>query len=71
MLYKSAPGIVTSQFHSLIGLDPGGLAIGIRPSIAADPATEVGPWVVIDPDETVTIRVAAPKWARASGPPCP
>jgi len=36
----------------------GGLAIGIRPSLAADPATEVGPWVVIDPDETVTIRVA-------------
>ncbi len=36
----------------------GGLAIGIRPSLAANPATEVGPWVVIDPDESVTIRVA-------------
>jgi isoquinoline 1-oxidoreductase subunit beta len=35
----------------------GGLAIGIRPTRAAD-GSEVGPWVVIDPDETVTIRVA-------------
>jgi isoquinoline 1-oxidoreductase beta subunit len=36
----------------------GGLALGIRPAAADGAATELGPWIIIDPDETVTIRVA-------------
>ncbi|MGH7154927.1 MAG: molybdopterin cofactor-binding domain-containing protein [Acetobacteraceae bacterium] len=36
----------------------GGLAIGIRPGLGADAGAEIGPWLVIDPDETITIRVA-------------
>ncbi|HSU05168.1 MAG TPA: molybdopterin cofactor-binding domain-containing protein, partial [Acetobacteraceae bacterium] len=35
----------------------GGLAIGVRPGASAE-AAEVGPWLVIEPDETITIRVA-------------
>jgi isoquinoline 1-oxidoreductase beta subunit len=39
----------------------GGLAIGIRPVVAANTAAalaEVSAWIVIDPNETITIRVA-------------
>ena len=39
----------------------GGLMIGIRPVEAATPdsaGAELGAWIVIDPDESVTLRVA-------------
>src|SRR5262249_23469486 len=39
----------------------GGLMIGIRPVDAASPdsaGAELGAWIVIDPDESVTLRVA-------------
>jgi len=35
----------------------GGLALGIRPAWA-EGAAELGPWIVIDPDDSITIRVA-------------
>ena len=38
----------------------GGLMLGIRPLMASSPESgnEIGAWIVIDPDETITIRVA-------------
>src|SRR5215469_14626353 len=39
----------------------GGLMIGIRPVDAASPdgaGAEIGTWIVIDPDESITLRVA-------------
>jgi CO/xanthine dehydrogenase Mo-binding subunit len=35
----------------------GGLMLGISPAVAQSPA-EIGAWIVIDPDESITIRVA-------------
>src|SRR5258708_27767237 len=37
----------------------GGLMLGIRPLMAASPESgnEIGAWIVIDPDESITIRV--------------
>ena len=44
-----------------------------RPEVvrAADGSPEVGVWVVIRPDDTVVIRIAAPRWARARSPASP
>jgi isoquinoline 1-oxidoreductase subunit beta len=38
----------------------GGLMLGIRPLMAASPESgnEIGAWIAIDPDESITIRVA-------------
>jgi isoquinoline 1-oxidoreductase beta subunit len=38
----------------------GGLVLGIRPLMAASPeyGNEIGAWIAIDPDESITIRVA-------------
>ena len=49
----------------------GGLMIGIRPVEAATPdsaGAELGAWIVIDPDESVTLRPRLPaaSWSRLS-----
>ena len=34
------------------------MLLGLRPAVAAEAPAEVGAWIVIDPDDSVTIRVS-------------
>jgi isoquinoline 1-oxidoreductase subunit beta len=56
-VHRATEGFTRRGFLAVTVSAAGGLMLGIRPA-SAESAAELGPWIVIDPDESVTIRVA-------------